>query len=75
MLKNITKAALYLSRQELAFRGHDESSDSLNKGNYRELLESFAKMDSVFKGNYMVGLRNQRGVGGLLGFPLIFKMI
>lgn len=49
MLKNITQAVLYLSRQELAFRGHDESNDSLNRGNYRELLESFAKMDSVFE--------------------------
>ncbi|XP_046848845.1 zinc finger MYM-type protein 1-like isoform X4 [Xenia sp. Carnegie-2017] len=49
MLKTITEAALYLSRQELAFRGHDESSGSLNRGNYRELLESFAKMGSVFE--------------------------
>ena len=40
---------LYLSQQELAFRGHDESEDSLSRGNYRELLESFAKFDSVFE--------------------------
>ena len=38
-----------MSRQELAFRGHDESNDSLNRGNYRELLERFAKKDSVFE--------------------------
>ncbi|XP_046850176.1 zinc finger MYM-type protein 1-like isoform X3 [Xenia sp. Carnegie-2017] len=49
MLKTITEAVLYLSRQELAFRGHDESSGSMNRGNYRELLESFANMDSVFE--------------------------
>ncbi|KAL4141564.1 hypothetical protein QTP88_004185 [Uroleucon formosanum] len=30
---------LFLGKQELAFRGHDESSDSLNKGNFRELFE------------------------------------
>ena len=29
-------------------RGHDESKDSLNKGNYRELLNCFADIDSVF---------------------------
>ena len=40
---------LYLSKQELAFRGDDESEDSLSKGNYRELLECFAKFDSVFE--------------------------
>ena len=34
MLKNITEAVLSLSGQELAFRGHDESNDSLNRGNY-----------------------------------------
>jgi hypothetical protein len=33
----------------MPFRGHDESSDSLNKGNYRELLECFAELDSVFE--------------------------
>ncbi|CAB4033210.1 Hypothetical predicted protein, partial [Paramuricea clavata] len=49
LLKNLTQAVLYLSRQEFAFRGHDESNDSLNRGNYRELLERFARMDSVFE--------------------------
>ena len=33
----------------MPFRSHDESSDSLNKGNYRELLECFAELDSVFE--------------------------
>ena len=41
---------LYLSKQELSFRGHDESSVSLNKGkNYRELLELIAKFDPQFE--------------------------
>ena len=31
----------------MAFRGHDESSTSLNQGNYRELLKFFGKLDSV----------------------------
>ena len=48
MLKTIIEAVLFLSKQELAFRGHDESSSSLNKGNYRELLECLSKFDSVF---------------------------
>ena len=67
ILKTVTEAVLYLSKQELAFRGHDESEDSLNKGNYRELLESFAKFDSVFD--------SVVGMGVLLGSPLKFKMI
>ena len=36
---NIVDAVLYLARQEMAFRRHDESSTSLNQGNYRELLK------------------------------------
>ena len=48
MLKNIVNAVLYLARQEMAFRGHDESSTSLNQGNYGELLKPFGKQDSVF---------------------------
>ena len=44
-LKTISETVLFLSKQELAFRGHDESNDSLNKGNYRELHECFAKYD------------------------------
>ena len=48
LLKNIVNAVLYLARQEMAFRGHDESSTILNQGNYRELLKSFGKLDSVF---------------------------
>ena len=37
-LKTNSEDVLFLSKQELAFRSHDESNDSLNKGNYRELL-------------------------------------
>ena len=44
MLRTLSEAVLYLSRQELPFRGHDESSSSQNRGNYRERLESFFKI-------------------------------
>ena len=47
--KILSEAVLYLNKQELSFRGHDESSVSLNKGNYRELLELIAKFDTQFE--------------------------
>ena len=47
MLRTLSEAFLHLSRQELPLRGHDESSSSLNRGNCRELLQSFAKFDIV----------------------------
>ncbi len=48
MLKTISEAVLFLSKMELPFRGHDESSVNLNKGNFWELLECLAKFYSVF---------------------------
>ena len=60
MLKNLTQAVLYLSRQELSFRGHDEFNNSLNRGNYRELLVNVLPEWILFlKGSYMVGLPNR----------------
>ena len=47
-LKHLINAILYLCKQELPLCGHDEVEDSLNKGNYRELLQCFSKIDSVF---------------------------
>ena len=47
-LNHLIDAILYLGKQGLPLRGHDESLESLNKGNYRELLGCFAKIDSVF---------------------------
>lgn len=38
-MEHLIDIVLYLSKQELAFRGHDESNSSLNKGNYKELFE------------------------------------
>ena len=35
MLRTISEAVLYLAIKGLAFRGHDESSISLTKGNHR----------------------------------------
>ena len=35
----------FLILQALAFRGHDESTSSMNKGNFKELLDLFIKKD------------------------------
>lgn len=63
VLHIVISAALFLARQELAFRGHDESSTSLNRGNFKELLSllvsissleirtHYAKIKSVFAGD------------------------
>jgi hypothetical protein len=37
----------YLLKQGLAFRGHDESKESKNRGNFRELVDTLADQDDV----------------------------
>ncbi|KAL1281285.1 hypothetical protein QQF64_000088 [Cirrhinus molitorella] len=46
-LNRLIDVTSLLGRQELSFRGHDESSESSNKGNYREFTETLAKYDSI----------------------------
>ena len=38
ILKSLIDITLHLCMQELAFRGHDESHESLNSGNFKELI-------------------------------------
>ncbi|KAG7269130.1 hypothetical protein CRUP_021934 [Coryphaenoides rupestris] len=46
ILRKVIIAALYLARQEQAFRGHDESASSSNRGNFVELLHAFEEFDT-----------------------------
>jgi hypothetical protein len=48
VISGLIDVVLYLSKQELAFRGHDESAQSSNKGNYVELINLMRKRDSKF---------------------------
>ena len=65
MLRTLSEAVLYLVKQEILLRGHDESSASFNKGNYRELLECLAKFDSVFERRFHGRLADsERASGG-----------
>ena len=46
IMKRLIDAVCYLAKQELPFRGHDESSESVNKGNYIELLNLIRNYDA-----------------------------
>ena len=47
VLRRLIDTTTLLGRPELAFRGHDESADSANKGNYGEPADVFARYDEV----------------------------
>ncbi|KAJ8916419.1 hypothetical protein NQ315_014630 [Exocentrus adspersus] len=41
------RAVIYLGKQELAFRGHNEDESSANRGNFKELLNSYIEISSL----------------------------
>lgn len=45
ILKDLINATCFLAKQELAFRGNDESATFSNRGNYVELVHAFAEKD------------------------------
>ena len=54
-LKSIAEVILLCSRLETALRGHDESIGSLNRGNFREILQVVAKHDPIVQERFEQG--------------------
>ena len=48
-LTSSLECSRYLLAQGLAFRGHDESSTSLNKGNFREMIDWWKDKDGTVR--------------------------
>lgn len=48
-VKTLLKVVSFLGRQGLGFRGHDKSEDSVNKGNFLEMLEILCEYDPKLK--------------------------
>ena len=57
-LRSVAEVILLCSRLEIALRGHDESNDSLNKGNFREILQVVAKHDRIVEQQLEQGPQN-----------------
>nr|CAI5827286.1 unnamed protein product [Callosobruchus analis] len=45
ILKRLIDAVVYLSKEECSFRGYDETSESDNKGNFKELIDFLKTYD------------------------------
>ncbi|XP_025192174.1 uncharacterized protein LOC112592365 [Melanaphis sacchari] len=58
-MEHIIDLVLFLAKQELAFRGHDESSNSINKDNFRELVELHFSRCSLEVQNHYKSLQNK----------------
>ena len=57
-LKSIAEVILLCARHDLALRGHRESMESSNRGNFLEILELIAGHDEVVKDKLKNGPRN-----------------
>ena len=44
---------LFLAKQNLEFRGHQEKESSLNRGNFVEMIEMLSEYDPVLKEHLM----------------------
>lgn len=49
ILSRLIQVVCYLGKQELTFRGRDESKTSMNKGNYLELLDLLSREEQLLK--------------------------
>lgn len=70
ILKNLIVITLHLCMQELPFRGHDESNESLNRGNFKELVILLSKFDTNLK-TFLENDNDNRSV--FLGHLKLFK--
>ncbi|KAI6651115.1 Zinc finger MYM-type protein 1-like [Oopsacas minuta] len=57
-IKSIAEVILLCSRLEIAFRGHDESENSLNKGNFFEVLQVIGNHDPIIQHRLEHGPQN-----------------
>ena len=59
-IMSIIEVLILCSKQEIAFRGHDEGETSLNRGNFREILGLVASHDCVVEERLSHGPRNAK---------------
>jgi hypothetical protein len=52
VLLQIIEVVILLGKQELTFRGHDESTSSINQGNFREMVNLLIKQNTELLSHY-----------------------
>lgn len=70
ILKRLIDVTCYLAVNELGFRGHDESVDAVNRGNYINLVNLLAKYDTTLN-SHLETSTTFRGTSNLIQNDLI----
>ena len=73
-IKSIAEILLLCSKQEISFRGHDESENSLNKGNFLEILGLLAKHDPIVDDRLLHGPKNAKYTSHMIQNNIIAVM-
>ncbi|KAI6653043.1 Zinc finger MYM-type protein 1-like [Oopsacas minuta] len=63
-LKTVAEVLLLCSRTEISLRGHDESIESNNRGNFLEILDVVANHDTLVKKRMEMGQKNTKYLSG-----------
>lgn len=70
-LKRLIDIILYLAKQCLPLRGHDESETSKNKGNFLELVDLLRKYDGILAGHLANASKVSKYTSGLIQNELL----
>ncbi|XP_011403267.1 PREDICTED: zinc finger MYM-type protein 1-like [Amphimedon queenslandica] len=73
-IKSIAEILLLCSKQEISFRGHDETESSLNKGNFLEILNLLSKHDPAVNERLSHGPRNAKYTSHMIQNNIIAVM-
>ncbi|KAI6659732.1 Zinc finger MYM-type protein 1-like [Oopsacas minuta] len=65
-LKTFAEVLLLCSRTEISLRGHDESIESNNRGNFLEILDVVADHDTLVKKRMEMGQKNAKYLSGII---------
>ena len=57
-IRSVSEALLFCAPHEIALRGHDKSTSSVNRGNFKALMSLIARHDPVVKDRLSDGPRN-----------------
>jgi hypothetical protein len=66
IMRRLIDTTIFLGKQELSFRAHDESESSNNRGNFIESLQFLSSYDSVIEGHFN-SLKSSCAFSGLSG--------
>jgi len=74
IIARLIDISICLAKGGMAFRGHDESHESCQQGNFKELVNLLSKYDTTLKNHLVMGPKNAQYVSNHIQNDLIFSL-